>query len=51
MHTNYIKFELLKQLKVVKAATTCFGLFKQLSGSHSQRVAKITLMVPMYLSL
>jgi hypothetical protein len=50
MHTNYIlDCSSIKTIKIIKAAPTSFGLHKPSSGSHSQLVAKITMLVPMYL--
>jgi hypothetical protein len=43
--------KLLKKLKVIKAAPTCFGLHKPSSGSHSQGLVKITMLVPVHLLL
>jgi hypothetical protein len=42
---------MMMMMKIIKAASTCFGLPKPISGSHSQRLAKITMLVPVYLSL
>jgi hypothetical protein len=37
--------------KIIKAAPTYFGLHKPSSGSHSQCVAKIAMLVPVYVCI
>jgi hypothetical protein len=44
-HNLYYIVKLLKQLKIVKVASTCFGLHKISPGSYSQRLAKITIVI------
>jgi hypothetical protein len=51
MHTNYIKMWIIKTFKIITVAPTCFSLYKPSSGSHKQYLAKITLMVQVYMLL
>ena len=41
----------IKTFKIIKVAPTCFGLHKPSSGSYSLCIAKITFLVPVYMSL
>jgi hypothetical protein len=50
-HTNYIKMWINKTFKIISVAPTCFGLYKPSSGSHKKYLAKITLMVQVYMLL
>jgi len=42
----YIIF--IKTFKIIKVASTCFGLNKPSSGSYSLRFAKVTKLIPIY---
>ena len=44
-------FNTIKIFKITKVAPTCFGLHKPSSGSYSLCLAKITFLVPVYMSL
>jgi hypothetical protein len=48
-YINYIKLQIIKTFKIITVAATCFGLHKPSSGSHSTCLAKITLLVQVYL--
>jgi hypothetical protein len=50
-HKFILDFKIIKTIKITKAAPTCFGLHKPSYGRDSQSLAKITLLVPVYLSL
>jgi hypothetical protein len=50
MHVNYIKMWIIKTFKIITVAPTCFGLCKPSSGNHNHYLAKITLMVHVYIT-
>jgi hypothetical protein len=47
-HKLYINCSIIKTIRIIKAAPTCFGLHKPSPGSYRQRLAKITVLVPVY---
>jgi hypothetical protein len=51
MHTNYSKLWIIKIFIIITVAPTCFGLHQPSSGSHNPCLAKITLLVQVYMSL
>ena len=51
MRTNYFNFQIVKTLKTIIFAPTCFGLHKPSSGSYGLRFAKVTVLIAIYKSL
>jgi uncharacterized membrane protein YiaA len=51
--TNALKLYqiIIKTLKIIKVALTCFGLHKPSLQSYSLCLAKITFLVPVHMSL